>query len=190
MARQFPLLPQEDERRLVERAQAGDENAFAEIYYAYSPRIYRYIVVRTGNEADAEDVMQDVMEKVYWALPRYRLGQAPFAAWVFKVAYNSLIDWRRRNGHRADEVALPYGLITDKPGPEEMVELRLALKDLGQAIARLPESQRSVLELRLFGDLSAAEIGKILGKRDGNVRALLYQALLNLRKLSAREGSL
>jgi len=185
VVRDFPELPREWERSLVERAQAGDQAAFTELYYTYSPRVYRFIYARTGNEADAEDVMQEVFEKVYWALPRYRWGKAPFAAWLFRIAYNGLIDWRRRNGLRADEISLPYGLIGDRPGPEEMAELRLTLDEVARAMAQLPEMQRAVLELRLLAELSVAEISRVLGKREGNVRALLHHGLQNLRKLLA-----
>lgn len=181
--REPPLIPAEEERELVERARSGSEIAFARLYDAYFTRLYRYILVRTGNEADAEDITEEVFLKVLNALPGFHWREAPFSAWVFRIAYNAVVDYHRRNGTRGQQVELPFARTVKDPGPEETVERMLTADEIRRAAVHLTEAQRQVLQLRFAAGLSLVETAKVLGKSVGNVKATQHHALARLKKL-------
>src|SRR3974390_1073231 len=89
---------------LVERAKHGEEDAFIAIYDAFADRLYRYVVFRVRNHADAEDLVQRIFMKMVEALPRYQQRGVPFGAWVFSLARNAVIDHgRTRRDHMSLE---------------------------------------------------------------------------------------
>lgn len=186
--RESPVIPTEEERELVEEARAGSPAAFARLYEAYFSRVYRYILARTGQEADAEDVTAEVFLKVLGALPGFRWREAPFSAWLFRIAYNAVVDHHRRNGVRGDQVELPFALTVSDAGPEELVERMLTADEIRRAAVRLTEAQRQVLQLRFAAGLSLAETAKVLGKSIGNVKATQHHALARLKKLIQEAG--
>ncbi len=74
---------------------------FGELYDRYMPRVYRYLVTRTASPEEAADLTQAVFMKALDALPKYRTGQAPFAAWIFRIARNAATDAHRRRRPRS-----------------------------------------------------------------------------------------
>ena len=96
-----------NERQLVDVAKTGDEKALSELYSSYFPRVYRYILARTGNVNDAEDLTEEVFLRMLNAIERFQWREAPFSAWLFRIAHNAVISQRRRNGSRADQCHSP-----------------------------------------------------------------------------------
>ena len=84
---------------LLARARAGDSQAFAAIYDAYAGRLYRFLMLRVREPADAEDLLQRVFVNVIEALPRYQDRGLPFGAWLFRIARNVAIDFARARPH-------------------------------------------------------------------------------------------
>ena len=78
------------ERLLVDAAKAGDQAALSELYQTYFPRLYRYILARTGNTYDAEDLTEEVFMRVLEAIKRFQHREAPFSAWLFRIAHNAI----------------------------------------------------------------------------------------------------
>jgi RNA polymerase sigma-70 factor (ECF subfamily) len=166
---------------LVERAAHRDADAFRALYEHFAPRLYRYALVRIRHAADAEDVVQRIFVKMIEALPRYEQRGLPFAAWVFRLARNAVIDFERtrRPTEQLDLIADADG---GEPGPDELAERSLEHAQLLVAMRTLTGDQRDVVTLRFFGGLSPAEIGALLGKREGSIRALQFRALESLRR--------
>ncbi|MGH2465704.1 MAG: RNA polymerase sigma factor, partial [Candidatus Limnocylindrales bacterium] len=79
-------------RRAVAQARSGDPEAIARLYDLYAARVYRFALVRVESRADAEDILQQTFVKMIEALPRYEDRGLPFAAWLFRIARNSMID--------------------------------------------------------------------------------------------------
>lgn len=157
----------------------SDPRAFALLYARYLDPVYKYCHRRLGSREAAEDATGLVFEKALAALPRYRDG--PFRAWLFAIAHRVVVDrYRHAPPDRPLEAAvdLPDGGAS----PEDLAlaaDERRALRDL---LARLPEHQRQVVELRLAG-LSGAEIGRALGRSRANVDVTQFRAVARLRDL-------
>ncbi len=171
------------ERPLVDAARAGDEAALSELYSLYFPRVYRYILARTGNPYDAEDLAEEVFLRVLDAIERFQWREAPFSAWLFRIAHNALISQRRKDGARGRSAPLSEGLPLDAQGPEELVENRLALNEIMRAAQGLPEAQRQVISLRFAAGLSVAETARAMGKGEGNVKVIQHKAIAKLREM-------
>ena len=171
------------ERLMVDAARAGDQGALSELYTLYFPRVYRYILARTGNSYDAEDLAEEVFMRVLEAIERFQWREAPFSAWLFRIAHNAVISQRRKDGARGRSSPLSEGLPLDGQGPEELVEMRLALLQVREAAEKLPEAQRQVIALRFGAGLSVAETARAMNKGEGNVKVIQHKAIAKLREI-------
>ncbi|MEE8369137.1 MAG: sigma-70 family RNA polymerase sigma factor [Dehalococcoidia bacterium] len=175
------------ERLLVDVARTGDEAALSELYSLYFPRVYRYILARTGNTHDAEDLAEEVFMRMLAAIERFQWREAPFSAWLFRIAHNAVISQRRRNGARGPSAALSDSLPMKSPGPEELVEKRMALNEIMRAAETLPDAQRQVISLRFAAGLSVAETAQVMNKGEGNVKVIQHKAIVKLREMMGQQ---
>jgi RNA polymerase sigma-70 factor (ECF subfamily) len=171
--------------RLVTRFQAGDAEAFTELYLRYFDRVYGYLQVALRDPHEAEDVTQQVFVNVFEALPRYERRRQPFRAWLFRIARNRGIDSlrKRQRFEPADPAELQRKREAD---PDDKATTR-ALEWLSDAeilvlIERLPQGQRQVVVLRYMLDLTMAEIAQVLDRSPAAVRQLHSRALRFLEK--------
>ena len=171
------------DRLLVDAAREGDEAALSELYTLYFPRVYRYILARMGNTYDAEDLAEEVFMRVLEAIGRFQWREAPFSAWLFRIAHNAVISQRRKENARGRSAPLTDGLAVDSAGPDELVENRLALNEIMDAAQRLPDAQRQVIALRFAAELSVAETARAMGKGEGNVKVIQHKAINKLREI-------
>ncbi len=171
------------ERLLVDAAKAGDQAALSELYQTYFPRLYRYILARTGNTYDAEDLTEEVFMRVLEAIKRFQHREAPFSAWLFRIAHNAIISQRRKETARGRSSQLNDGMPIDAAGPEELVESRVALSEVMQAAKTLPDAQRQVISLRFAAGLTVAETARAMGKGEGNVKVIQHKAIVKLREM-------
>jgi RNA polymerase sigma-70 factor (ECF subfamily) len=169
---------------LVTRAKAGDEDAFSGLYDEYAPRVHRFLLMRVSEPADAEDLAQRVFLKVIESLPRFEERGLPFGAWIFRIARNTAIDFARSGRPSAplDEV---LGRPDDSLGPAAVAERAAERTQIRAALATLTTEQREVIVYRFFAGLTPPEIGHLMGKREGSIRALQFRALEALRRLGA-----
>ena len=173
------------ERSLVDRARGGDQEAMGLLYDAYLPRLYRYCLSRVRNETDAEDLAEEIFLKVLGAIDGFEwkpVGpdqRIPFGAWLFRIAHNVVANWyrdRQRNKTLPMDDAL--AAAEDDRDPLERVEDAAQLR---KAMARLPADRQQLLLLKFAQELSHAEIGKIMGRTEGAVKALLHRTLKALK---------
>jgi RNA polymerase sigma-70 factor (ECF subfamily) len=173
---------------LVLRAQALDEDALAEIYTTYHPRVLNYALSQLRDPQTAEDVASEVMLKVLEAIGRYRSNGVPLAAWVFRIARNALIDLRRRKSRYAG-CALPDGLASPGADTATRVEEALDRDRLHEAMRGLREEHRHVLVLRFMEGMNTAEVAYVLGRSQSSVKALQYRALNRLRRTMVEQAT-
>ena len=178
-----PSADAQNERHLVDAAKTGDRSALSELYSLYFPRVYRYILARTGNVNDAEDLTEEVFLKVLKAISRFEWREAPFSAWLFRIAHNAVISQRRKTGSRGRPVPLSEALPIGTQGPEEAVETQLSIREVMRAAEKLPEAQRMVISLRFAAGLSVAETAQALNKGQGNVKVIQHKAIIKLREM-------
>ncbi|MBI4180860.1 MAG: sigma-70 family RNA polymerase sigma factor [Chloroflexi bacterium] len=177
----------QDEENLVGRARQGDQKAFAQLYEEHFNKIYRYVVVRIGDKTEAEDMTQQVFLNALQSIASFKWQGTPFAAWLFRIAHNQVVDYFRKN--QKQPVALfDESLVESDSNPQRMAENSLDIEQLLSATERLTAAQREVISLRFAGGLAIAEVAKIMGKSQGAVKALQHSAIIALRKTLLSEN--
>jgi RNA polymerase sigma-70 factor (ECF subfamily) len=169
------------ERLLVEAAQ-GDPAKFGELYDIHFERIYAFVARRMGDRDKAEDVTSEVFHKALANLNSYTWTGAPFAAWLFRIAANSISDQRKRSAREPMNMEDPP---EPSGGPEQ--EAAEARARLFRLVDKLPREQRRVVFGRFVEQRSIREIAEQLGKSEGAVKQLQFRALEKLR--SQMEGA-
>jgi RNA polymerase sigma-70 factor (ECF subfamily) len=171
-----------DEEVWVRRAQHGEAGALTYLFESNFDRVYRYAFVRLQDHAEAEDVTQQVFERMLESIKRYEPRGAPFASWLFRIAHNLIVDQvrRSRSGERAIDAVRASTLPDD---PEEDALIRLEGSEVRVLMARLNDSQRQVLELRFAAQLNVAETADAMQRSVDAVKSLQYSALKTLRAL-------
>lgn len=172
-------------RDLVDRARAGDEFAFAELYIRFFDRVHRYLVIALKNPDDALEAAQQVFLKLLEALPGHEPLREPFRAWLFRVVRNHAIDQQRRTATRAE--AEPDDAHSGLDGAlvaraSEMVGHEGA-GGIRSLIAELPQAQQRVLVLRFVYEFTAPETAEALGTTADAVRHTQVRALKTLARL-------
>jgi RNA polymerase sigma-70 factor, ECF subfamily len=183
----FPALQAvspEIERATVDRARAGDQQALADIYDWYMPRVYRYAMARLGNQHEAEDLTEEVFLKVLGAIGDFRWRDVPFSSWVFRIAHNCIATHYRKAAQRGGPTAeIPLDLADGRHDIAHAIEEQITLEEVRYAASQLPEAQREVIALRFAVGLSIADTAKALGKQEGNIKALQHKAVAKLQKM-------
>lgn len=156
----------------VEKARAGDRQAFGELYKLYRPAIFR--LVRASLGRDAEDAVAETFVRAWAGLPRYRKTGAPFVSWLYGIARHVVIDTLRLQGRTEARDELLETSSSHASGAD---------LDLAAALARLPKRQRQVIEMKYFMDLPNPEVARALGISIGAVNAKQWRALRALEKM-------
>ena len=172
----------QDEQGLVRRAQEGDKDAFAQLYEAYFDKIYRYIVIKIGNKAEAEDMTQQVFLKAYQSIRSFKWKGVPFSAWLFRIAHNQIVDFYRKKSKRPT-VRLEESTVVSSDNPLRTVESRFDIERLRAAALQLTSAQQEVISLRFAGGLAITEVARTMGKSEGAIKALQHSAVVALRKV-------
>lgn len=168
-------LSPEREAELVTSA-ARDPQAFDELYRRYVNRVYAYHLIRTGSREEAEDLTSQTFLAALESLPGYR-RQGIFAVWLFSIARRKLADHYRR------PIPLPIELAESLDDPiEDDIDHKMCLDDVNRTLRSMDPERVEALSLRVFGQLSSAEIARLLSRSEGAARNLVYRALQDLRK--------
>lgn len=178
----------EDDRDLIWRAQRGDALALEEVCRREWRPIYDLLYRNLGNQAEAQDLTQEVFLRALRSLERYRIGETPLHAWLVTIALNLLRDrWRKRSAPSTDIDSITE-LATHEPGPEQLALDALDHAALRAALAGLPEDYRRVIQLRIIEARPAQEVGAIMGRQADAVRQLQRRALVALRAALREEA--
>ncbi|MSQ26988.1 MAG: sigma-70 family RNA polymerase sigma factor [Dehalococcoidia bacterium] len=164
---------------LVERAKA-DLEAFGSLYERYVGPIYSYIYHRTGMVADSEDLTERVFMQALTHLGGYSYRGMPFSAWLYRIAHNSLANWYRDRA-RHKSVSLDDAVLGAEDGGNELDQVE-AVALVRRAVGALAPERQQILLLKFVEDLPHAEIGKIMGRTEGAVKALLFRTLRSLKE--------
>jgi RNA polymerase sigma-70 factor, ECF subfamily len=171
-----------DLQRLVERAQDGEREALEELYLLHFDRVYSYLHMSVGNRHDAEDLTTQTFLKMLEAIGRFRWRNAPFSAWLFRIAHNLAMDHFRatRRWQPEEEVPEPEG--AEESSAEEAAMESIGQRSMLELIESLSPEQQQVLTLKFVFGFSNGEAATILGKTEGAVKSLQHRALASLQK--------
>lgn len=182
---------------LVELAQAGDAEAFGQIYELYVDTVYRYVYLRVGSVQLAEDITAETFVRALRRLDSFSWQGKDIAAWFVTIARNLITDLRRSSRFRlevsTDEIvgveqaagAWRAGVsgATPAPTPEQEVLDRARDRGLVEAVRTLRPDQQECLVLRFFHELSVAETARALGRSEGAVKQLQLRAVRQLAEV-------
>lgn len=175
---------------LVARIATGDREAFAELVERHHRRLLRVCERLLGDAEDARDAVQEVFLKVMVKAGGFR-PKALVSTWLYRVAVNHCLNVLRRRRLRrwvslspaeGEEAAAPLDPAEERAGPDRELEARRRWARVQRAIADLPASQRAVLVLARFEELSYKEIAETLGITLGAVESRLFRAMRALEK--------
>lgn len=176
----------QDEEGLVRRAQQRDPAALTQLYEENFDRIYRYIVLKIGDRTEAEDMTQQVFLNALKSLSSFKWQGLRFSAWLYRIAHNQIVDYLRKKSRRAT-VSLDESLPMEGGDPGQLAERKIEIEELARATRKLTKAQREVVSLRFTGEMSVAEVARIMGKSEGAVKALQHSAIVSLRRVLAVE---
>lgn len=165
---------------LVRAAKSGDTGAFGELYRRYLDPIYRFIRSRVSTETDAEDITEMVFLKAFEALDRYEERGAPFGAFLYQVARNTLVDYYR-SAEPLEALDAADTHSDSSPDAEKRVIDRESVSKVEAALASLPEHYQEVIRLRLMMDLPTDQVAAWMNRKPNSVRVLQHRALKALR---------
>lgn len=166
---------------LLDRLATGDEVAFRMLVERHIDRAYAIALRIVGNAADAEDVVQDSMLKIWSHRGRWQHGRAKFSTWLYRVVSNRCIDLRRKP--RTEDVEAMPEVADRQPGAVELIE-RNELNDMLElAMQRLPEQQRVAVILSYHENMSNGEIAQVMDTTVAAVESLLKRGRQQLRQL-------
>lgn len=164
----------------VDRVLAGDTSAFQRIVDATNVRLVRLGARIMGNQADAEDVVQEAYVKAFRALKAGEFDRrSSTATWLYRIVVNSALDAKRSRARRAEQSDLQIDPGWDGAA---FAEARLALSELDEWLDALPPDQRAALVLQSLEGMNNTEIAEVMGVSEGAVEQRLVRARAALRQ--------
>ena len=184
------------DEELVARSQGGDVDSFNQLILRWERPIYALAYRVIGREEEARDVCQEAFLRAFRALPGFK-GQAKFSSWLYRITLNLCRDWMRRQ-KRAPVSQMPDDTdaleLAAQAGPVESIEDLVARRQLSAAVedamALLPDEQRTAIILKEYHGMTFQEIADLQGCPLSTVKTRLYQGLSVLRRHLARSGQL
>jgi RNA polymerase sigma-70 factor (ECF subfamily) len=167
-----------DEAALVARAQGGNARAFEALYRVHVDRVYGLCLRMTGNVGEAEDCTQEAFIQAWNKLDRFR-GDSAFGTWIHRIAVNAVLGRIRKSKREQDRIKVVAEVTSSPASIGDSGELR----DLSDAIDRLPEGARHVFVLNAVYGYSHEESSDMLGIAVGTTKAQLHRA----RRLLAQQ---
>jgi len=177
----------DDFDEVLVRARVGSAEAFTSLYEDLVRPVAAYLRARGVREV--EDVTSEVFLAVFTGIGRFVGEQAQFRSWVFTIAHRRVVDGWRKGSRTPLEV--PYEADDDvrtSASAESDALDALGDKKVLELLTDLTEDQREVLVLRIVGDLTVEQVGDVVGKRPGAVKALQRRGLATLRRILLAEG--
>ena len=165
----------------LRRIQANkDQQAFAELFSYFAPRVKAFLIKSGANPGLAEECTQEVMATLWHKAHLFDPSRAGVSTWIFTIARNKKIDALRKQ-RRPEPEDLAWGPEAE-PEAADVLALQQETKNLSEAITRLPEQQRDLIKRAYYGDLSHSEIAAETGLPLGTIKSRLRLALVKLRQ--------
>lgn len=175
---------QENLRSLILQAKEGSGEAFEEVYRNYYTPLFRYILTRIKDRAEAEDMTQVVFMKIWKYIPSWNTEHTSPISFFFTVAKNTLIDHFRKKSNKeivSDEII--YNFSLSKDSGEDISKDRELKEEMRNYILKLSSDQQEIIILYYMNDLTYKEIAQITGKQEDAIRQLHSRAIKKLREM-------
>ncbi len=176
-------MAMEQHQPIVPATQTAGPAEFDVLYDQYRERIYRYIYYRTHHRETAEDLTAQVFLRVWERMKSYDPARGSFSSWIYRIAHNKVID-HYRTSHTSQDIEDVWDALRGDSDLARDAETRERLRHVEDVIRQLPASQREILILRLWDELSYAEIAEMTGKSENACKTAFSRAIAALRKQS------
>lgn len=176
-------------RSSIDAAIAGDSSAYQDLYDRYARRVKAFAMSR--RSADADQLANDVMLRVFQKLGSFHGQDGQFESWVFAIARNALIDQHRATRRNPAVVELDYGTVEGLESTESTEDTAVENLDAHRIVhllGLLTDDQRDVVELRIVVGLSLEQVSDTLGKPVGAVKSLQRRGLMRLQRILLDEA--
>ena len=173
--------PDEGSPDLVTRCQAGDVDAFAELYARHSARIFSLAARMAGSPDTGEDLLQEIFLQAHRKIGGFK-GDAAIGTWLYRLALNHCLDFVRSRQARMDKATSTIddesatAVASRRESPGDRI-------DLERAIAQLPPGCREVFVLHDVEGYEHGEIARMLGSAEGTSTSQVFKARMKLRAL-------
>jgi len=171
---------------LLERARAGDLEAFDEVMRLHEKQVLGTALRLLGNLEDAEDAAQETFLRLYKNLNRLRSDVQEIKAWLYRVTVNVCNDMRRQRHSGPSEPLGALDPASNRPDPESAWAGQERSRLVEMALKTLPEKERAAVVLRDMQGLSTREVARILGSSEVTVRSQICVAREKLKKFTDR----
>jgi RNA polymerase sigma-70 factor (ECF subfamily) len=173
----------DEESAWIRQAQRGDTRAFESLYRMHVDRVHGLCLRMTGNRSEAEDCAQEVFIQAWNQLGRFR-GDSAFGTWLHRISVNAVLGRMRKSKREQDRIQAAYDVLPSPASTADTGELR----DLSDAVDRLPEGARHVFVLSGIYGYSHEEASNMLGIAVGTSKAQLHRARRLLAQQLEQEG--
>ncbi|MGE4481913.1 sigma-70 family RNA polymerase sigma factor [Acidocella sp.] len=173
---------------LMQDAAAGDRAAFSAVMRYALPRAWRLAMRMLGNQAEAEEVAQEAMLRLWRHAGSFDPRRAPFDAWLTRITANLALDRLRMRQRAGVAVGLDDAIPSTTPNPEEALGRAARMARIEVALQTLPDRQRAAVVLVHYEGLSGVQAAQSLGMTPKALEGLLYRGLGALRRLLLDEG--
>ena len=167
------------ETEIVAQCQKGDLTQFGRLYDEYVRKVYQFIYFKTHHRETAEDLTSVVFMKAMENINSFDAKKAPFKAWLFSIARNTVIDHYR--SHRETVDLEDVWEVKDKQDVAHDVEMELTIQSVQKYMEKLKPDQREIVLLRVWGDHSFKEIAEITGKSEAAAKMMFKRTIDTLR---------
>ena len=173
----------------VARARAGDADAFRVLVERHSRPLFRLAFRMTGNEQDAEDIVQESMLRAYKQLGKFD-ERASFGTWLYRIAVNCSLDLVRSRRRRMEHTT-PAGAENDDPfqavsapgpGPDRLAMSGETRDRIAMAMSRLSVPERTAFVLRHFEGMCIGDVSRVLGCQPSAAKHSVFRAVQKLRR--------
>jgi RNA polymerase sigma-70 factor, ECF subfamily len=178
---------EESDPALVARALRGDEAAFQLLTERHSQSVFHLAYRMTGNEQDAEDIVQETFLRAFRNLKRYE-SRSLFSTWLYRIAANYTVDLMRSRKRFVDPTAMSSNgdwlndVASTMPTAERLAMSGQIRENIGRAMEQLTLQERSAFVLRHYHELSIEEIGGTLGLGENATKHSIFRAVRKLRR--------
>ncbi len=156
-------------------------NSLEQVYTELQPKLYTFFVIKTSNITVAEDLTQDVFYEASKTIHQFK-GDAAISTWLFSIARHLIAKYyRSKKYERALQEQLGNSTVRII-STEASYEIKEELRNLQQHIAQLDETAKEIVLLRLYGELSFADIGELVGKSENYARITFFRVKQKIKK--------
>ncbi len=181
---------------LIAGVEAGDENAFAELYERYHGRLFSFFLRKTRDRDAAEELIQDTMALVWEKAGQFN-GSSRASTWIFGIGYRKMLEWNRakhrqqavfESGDRENEAPLQETRSRPEHGVEHAVGRDTLAAHVQSALRDLSDEHRDVVTMTFQEGMSYKEIAEALGIQPGTVKSRMFYAKKQLKHCLTQRG--